>query len=365
MATRVTETAADDFRFSRAPDPAGTRDTIPYLIELTEANALDYLEQVQGVPRTGLRVSTLAGGVSNTVLLIEGAATRLVLKQSLGKLRVAQEWFSSRSRIRLEYGILERLADRMTAGSLPRVLFRDPENFLFAMTAAPPDAETWKDRLLRGDVDPAVAERVAEMLVRLIRAGRELDSLRLEFASQSVFDELRLDPYYRATAVRHPDLAPFFEELISACHNRAYTLVHGDWSPKNFLLSGSSILSIDWEVIHVGDPAFDAAFLSNHLVLKCLRRPVWSGYYRDAGLAFWRALRPGLPADARTWFESAAVRHLAGLLLARVDGKSPVEYLQATEEKERARELARSLIAKPPAEMEEVFERVAHAAPSA
>ncbi len=332
------------------------------MIELTETNALDYLEQVQGVPRAGLQVSVLPGGVSNTVLLVDGPRFRLVLKQSLGRLRVAQEWFSSRERIRLEYGILQRLEHLLPADSLPRVVFSDPENFLFAMTAAPEGAETWKDRLLRGEADPDIAVRVADMLTSLILAGRESEALRREFASQSVFDELRLDPYYRATAARHPDLAPFFDELIHMCSHRSYSLVHGDWSPKNFLVAGSSVLSIDWEVIHTGDPAFDAAFLTNHLVLKSFHRPLWRDRYLDSARAFWRALRAGLPEDAQPWFEPAAVRHLGGLLLARIDGKSPVEYLRTAEDKLTVRVFARGLISAPPAGMEEVFERTAHAA---
>jgi len=335
------------------------------LIELSEANVLEYLERAHHLPRTGLRVATLAGGVSNTVLLVEGGGVRLVLKQSLGKLRVAQDWFSSRERIRKEYGILERLENRLPSGSLPRVLFSDPENFTFAMTAAPKGAETWKDRLLRGDVDPKIATRVAELLAGLIRAGRESGELRREFASQTVFDELRLDPYYRATAVRHPDLASYFGELIDMCRVRDYSLVHGDWSPKNFLVAGSSLVSIDWEVIHAGDPSFDAAFLTNHLVLKSFHQPCWGVRYRDAGIAFWHALRAGLPEAAQSWFELSAVRHLAGLLLARIDGKSPVEYLRTADQQSAVRSFARSLIAEPPTQMEEVFERSAHATHSA
>jgi 5-methylthioribose kinase len=321
------------------------------LIELTAANALDYLQRS---PSDGWRVAELPGGVSNTVLLVEGPGERFVLKQALAKLRVAQEWFSRRDRIRLEYGILERLAPRMPAGSLPCVLFTDPDNFLFAMSAAPTDAETWKAQLLRGQADAAIAAQVGEMLGGLIRAGREEEGLRQEFADQTVFDELRLDPYYRATAARHPDLAGFFEARIEACR-KPYSLVHGDWSPKNFLVAGNSVMAIDWEVIHTGDPSFDAAFCTNHLLLKSFRRPEWREHYRCAGAAFWGALRAALPEDALPWFEASAIRHLGGLMLARVDGKSPVEYLDAAQQA-RVRSFARALIAEPLDTIEKTFD---------
>lgn len=174
------------------------------MLELSADNAAQYL----GYP---CRATLLGGGVSNTVLLIEAEAKRFVLKQSLGKLRVEQDWFSDRRRIFREASAMRQIAKFWPVGEVPEVLFEDRENFLFAMSAAPEGAEPWKDLLLRGEIHPETAAAVGHMLRQMIAST---GALRDEFADQTIFDELRLDPYYRSTARRHPDLAAWFDALI-------------------------------------------------------------------------------------------------------------------------------------------------------
>ncbi|MGH9667806.1 MAG: phosphotransferase family protein, partial [Bryobacteraceae bacterium] len=173
----------------------------------------------------------------------------------------------------------------------------------------------------------------------------------------TVFDQLRLDPYYRATARNHPDLAAFFETLISDACQRRMALTHGDWSPKNFLVDGNGVMAIDFEVIHFGDPSFDAAFLLNHLLLKSFHRPEWTEAYVRAARRFWETLSAALPPDAK-WFPAATAAHLGGLMLARIDGKSPVEYLRSDEVRDRVRRFARDLILRRAAGVEEVLRRM-------
>lgn len=317
------------------------------MFELSAENAQDYL----GYP---CQVTPLGGGVSNTVLLIDD---RLVLKQSLQKLRVQEDWFSDRSRIFRESSAMRQLAGLLPPGSVPEILFEDPGNFLFAMTAAPPGASPWKDQLLRGEIEVSTAERVAQILGAMISRTWQDEAMRGEFGDQTVFDQLRLDPYYRTTAARHPDLASQFGGLMERSDTRRVSLVHGDWSPKNFLVCGSAVMAIDFEVIHFGDPSFDAAFLLNHLLLKSFFRPQWAARFRDAALHFWRALAPLLPAQAG-WFETATVEHLGALLLARVDGKSPAEYIQVPELKAQVRKFARRLIQNPPGGVHAVFDLI-------
>jgi hypothetical protein len=57
------------------------------------------------------------------------------------------------------------------------------------------------------------------------------------------------------------------------------------------------------------------------------------------------------------WLESATLRHLAGLLLARMDAKSPVEYITDPDLKQRIRAFARELITQTPRAVSEVFDR--------
>jgi 5-methylthioribose kinase len=301
------------------------------------------------------RVVPLSGGVSNTVLLVQTGAERLIVKQSLPQLRVEAEWFCDRKRILRECAALKLLGSSLPPGSLPSVISEDADNCSFVMTAAPEGAETWKAELLRGETRPAIAAQLGETLAAVIASTRGNKSAEHQFGDISIFDQLRLDAYYRYTAARHPDLAPFFQDLIDDCAERRYSLVHGDWSPKNVLVTAQSAMAIDWECVHYGNPAFDAAFLLNHLVLKSYHLPAQANEFARLAHSFWTALRSNLP-DAE-FLEASTVRHWAGLLLARMDGKSPVEYITEPHLKDRIRLLARDLIERTPRTVGEVFDR--------
>ncbi len=341
---------------------AGTLDCYDVrLFQLQIDTAADYLRS-RGFDAAGARITELGGGVSNTVLLVESSAQSFVLKQALGKLRVQDDWFSDRDRIFREAAAMRWAARYLTAGSVPQIVFEDRDNFLFAMSAAPSDAQTWKSLLLRGEFDDHTANHIAQMLADIVSASwRDPESERL-FGDQTVFDQLRIDPYYRTTAARHPDLAPLFDRLIRESSGRRVSLVHGDWSPKNFLVSGGSVMAIDFEVTHFGDPAFDAAFLLNHLLLKSFYRPRWSCELARLVLVFWEVYRTGIPAGCE-WMEAAALAHLGCLLLARIDGKSPAEYITEAALRERIRGFARHLILTPPACIADVFEQARRCAP--
>ena len=300
-----------------------------------------------------LRVSELSGGVSSTALLVEAPAERFVIKQAIPRLRVAQEWLSDRARVFREAAALQLLAPLLPPGAVPRVLFRDDANYLFGMTAAPEGSEPWKAALLRGECNSAVAENVATTLAALIRAGYQSEESRAQFGELRFFDELRLDPYYRTLLAHHPDLAGPLGSLIDEYPRRACTLVHGDYSPKNILVCGTGAMVIDFEAIHYGDPAFDAAFLLNHLRLKAFHMPEHAASFTRLARAFWYTLSGAIPPIPD--FERNTIQHLGALLLARMDGKSPVEYIRDPRRRNQIREFARACIQSPPQRVMELF----------
>ena len=290
------------------------------------------------------------------MLLVEEGTRRLVVKQALGKLRVEQEWLADQNRIFRESAALRKLAPCLPERSLPAVVFEDRENFIFVMNAAPGASVCWKDLLLNGEIRVETGQRVGELLARMARVSWRAPVWESEFGDQTVFDQLRIDPYYRATARRHPDLAPLAMRLIGESAARRVCLVHGDWSPKNFLVDGASVMAIDFEVIHFGDPSFDSAFLLNHLALKSFYRPQWADLYAQAAAGFWASYLAGVPGEG--WIEPATLQHLGWLMLARVDGKSPAEYLREPALQDRVRRFARELILSPPKSVEEVFSKI-------
>ncbi len=170
--------------------------------ELTAVTAADYLRESALVPAGGpVEVSEYSGGVSNIVLRVDAAgAAPFVLKQCRERLRVAMEWRARLDRIWAEHAALELLTTILPEGTVPEVLFADRENYLFAMTCAPDDAVTWKTQLMAGRIDGEVAARLGTILGTIHADAPRHPALRGVLADTSLFDELRVDPYYRTSA---------------------------------------------------------------------------------------------------------------------------------------------------------------------
>jgi hypothetical protein len=233
------------------------------------------------------------------------------------------------------------------------VLWEDRANYCYAMTAAPHRNRTWKAMLLSGPskLDPYIAA-VCGRLLGCLHAGSWNDSgLARSLEDRTYFDQLRLDPYYRHAASAHPDLAPQFTALIESVWNNRHCLVHGDYSPKNLLAWRGHVWLIDHEVGHFGDPAFDLGFFLTHLVAKAVHARAACRHYLALAGQFWHTYRAELAkvavADELADLKRRTMLNLAGCLLARVDGKSPLEYLDDAERKV-VRQLGREWLASPP-----------------
>lgn len=288
----------------------------------------------------------LLGGVSSDVALIADAERRFVVKQSIPNLRVAADWPVHPSRIWREVAALRAIAPSLPQGAVPAVVYESREEYLYAMTAAPEGAESWKEQLLAGHIDMSLAGYLGAVHAAMLR----LPNPRPEFDDITFFEELRIDPYYRHTGERYPELREAFARGAEACRSHRWALVHGDFSPKNVMAGSGVAMVLDWECVHWGDPAFDTGFILNHLLLKSFHRP------QDRPLLA-RAAGAYLEAVSAVPFADTMV-HLPLLLLCRVDGKSPVEYISRDEVREAIRRYARSLLAEPAGTVDELFERL-------
>ena len=327
---------------------------------LSETSAVDYLLDHGLITAQQARSASareLGGGVSNIVVRVDivDPSDSVVIKQSLPRLRVQQEWLADQARIHHEASALRYLEDILPPRTLPAVVQEDPEHFLFVMTAAPEPTRTWKDDLLSGHVDTQVAAHVGHLLGTMHQhsavVGGPIPPGLHEFADQRCFVQLRVDPYHRATAIEHTDLAGTIEDEARAMLGRRLCLVHGDYSPKNVMVSrandGPTAFLLDFEVVHLGNPIFDLAFMLNHLALKAIHRPDLASQYNAAGNAFWSAYcsnAPTFTADPRK-LQFETIRQMGVLLLARIDGKSPAEYITTDAQKSLARRLARTILA--------------------
>lgn len=309
---------------------------------LTMESAVDYLRQ-RGVlpPDRPCTAWPLAGGVSNDVLAITGPGVDLVVKQALPKLRVQQEWRATPRRILAEAAAL-RLAARIRPDEVPTVADVDEQALTMTISRADSRLRNWKSDLLGGRADPRTAVQLGQALAAWHSATAGDEQLRSRF-DDTAFVQLRTDPFHRAIASRHPDLAGRIAALVTTMLTTKLCLVHGDFSPKNVLADGPRVCVLDWEVAHFGDPVFDLAFLHTHLLLKAVHRPQSALGYREVATAFRQTYRSAV--DTRLLRPDDYLGgHIACLLLARVDGKSPAEYLTELE-RDRVRALARNALA--------------------
>jgi aminoglycoside phosphotransferase (APT) family kinase protein len=271
--------------------------------------------------------TALSGGVSSDIWRVELARGPVCVKRALPRLRVAQLWEAPIERNRYERLWMEA-AGLAAPGSAPQILASDDAAGLFAMECV--DAPLWKDELRQGRADPGFAAQVGGTLARIHAATAGREDLARRFATDDIFYAIRLEPYLVATGKKHPDLEPEFRRLVEETSRRHLALVHGDVSPKNILVGGEGPahfpVFLDAECAWYGDPAFDLAFCLNHLLLKC----AWVPRARPAFLECFQALaRSYLKEFSSGNLEERAASLLPALLLARVDGKSPVEYLDA------------------------------------
>jgi 5-methylthioribose kinase len=280
---------------------------------------------------------TLAGGVSNKTVLVEVAdGSSMVLKQALAKLRVAVAWESDPRRIEREaLGMrwLSELLGAMPGGPITPLLFVDPDEHLLAMAAVPPPHANFKTVLMSGRVDSVHIEQFASLLAQIhSKSAERADELRPIFGDRTFFESLRLEPYYAYAAANVPEAAEFLKDLIVITRATSQTLVHGDFSPKNVLIHDGRLILLDHEVIHFGDPAFDVGFALAHLLSKAHHfKSQWHTFAEAADL-FWRTYQDALaPADWRQNLCDRVVDHALGCLLARVAGRSPLEYLSGDE----------------------------------
>lgn len=265
----------------------------------------------------------LSGGVSSDIRIRQTDDGPIVVKRALAKLKVSADWRASPERSNIEVRALRAAAVLIGKSHVPAVLWEDRPRHMFAMTLADPALKNWKQELLAGIVDMETAAAVGDTLGLLHLRSSGNTEIEHEFRDLSCFDELRLDPFFHRVAQKFPQFEVSIEAVVNTMSQRRSVLVHGDFSPKNLLVRGNRVVVLDFEVAHWGDPAFDLAFCSAHLLLKGWRRAAHEGTYIRALGTF---LKSYAARFGREPIDNHLIRMTACLLLARTDGDSPIDY---------------------------------------
>jgi tRNA A-37 threonylcarbamoyl transferase component Bud32 len=267
---------------------------------------------------------------------------------------VSADWYAPVERNLYEARWLQ-VAHQTSAACAPKLLGQHPELGVLVMQYLDPDHyRVWKQELRAGNADPQTAHAMGQVLSKIHSHAAKNSHLASEFPTDKIFFEIRLAPYLLATAERHPQLAHALEALVLQTQNNAKTLVHGDVSPKNILLGPQGPLLLDAECATWSDPAFDLAFCLNHLLLKCLWTPASSSDFLNCFEVLTTSYLTSVDWELPSDLEARAARLLPGLLLARVDGKSPVEYVTQEHQREHVRRVASAFLIKPANHLQEI-----------
>lgn len=288
----------------------------------------------------------------------------VVVKAPLATLRTPALWQADVSRGFAESAALAWYGVQ-TPDAVPRMVWRHPIEPVLVLEAAPDTWREWRQEMLDASADSSEvsADRLAQIGTHL---GSSLATWHTVSQDTTVLPDvlitsdrlrtLRTDPFHRATANAVPEIFGELNALAKELESARTCLVHGDFSPKNVLVSASDApfgaWMLDAEVAHVGDPALDVAYLSTHLICKGVARPAIAPALDGARRAFESAYRStsNLVSNDR-WS-----RHTGAILAARMRGVSRVSYLWP-EQQEVVLAFAIGLV-RGEVDVDEVWERI-------
>jgi aminoglycoside phosphotransferase (APT) family kinase protein len=301
---------------------------------------------------------SLGGGVSNRIVEIVCQDRSFVLKQAQPKLDVKEEWFAPIDRVLIEADCMEALRGLLPPGVVPEVYFVDRERFTYGMESAPAGSILWKKELMEGRIDPSVAGYVGEILAAMHSKTQGNEELRLQFWDNRILHALRIDPCFTFLAGVHPAIGDEIREQAAELDATKLCLVHGDYTPKNMLRADRRLILLDYEIAHWGHPAIDSGFLVAHLLLKAIQFPGRRQQYVSAARAFWVAYVDACTVAPKDDLERSTAKIVPYLVLARIDSKSPVEYITAEQKKELARRFSYDFIRAPSPVLDALFDHL-------
>ena len=319
---------------------------------------LDAFARDAGLVRPGETAlwTPLAGGVSSDIWRLDAGERTVCVKRALARLKTAAEWTAPVGRNLYEWRWFQTVGARFP-GRVPKMIALDEARGCFAMEfLAAADHPLWKAQLLAGQADPAFAAQVGDALGAIHAATAGDAAMAAGFATDAAFHDLRIDAYLLAAARNRPEVAGELTEIARRTGATHLALVHGDVSPKNILAGPGGPVFLDAETAWYGDPAFDLAFCLNHLMLKQLVAPSACAALRESFAALAAAYLAHVDWEPREALEARAASLLPGLFLARVDGKSPVEYLTDAADKALVRAVAIRLLRVPVSTLAQVRE---------
>ena len=266
-------------------------------------------------------------GASSTIIMIIRETEKLVLKQALRRLKVKKEITAPLDRNLREQDCIDLMNSFLEPGIIPEIRFRDRDNCLFVMTSAPDEAIQWKKMLLEGQVDLSIGVKIGQILAKIHNHTANNKKIYEQFKDNSIYILGRIDPCYREIQKAIPELREAMRKIIDGTVTRQEALCTEDFNPKNTLVKDRKFMLVDHEGAHYGDPSFDVGQFIAHIFLKSIHNWEIKDAYFDLVQSFWNGYCDEISVWSSKAFEPMVVKHTMAMMLGRVVGKLPVEYL--------------------------------------
>ena len=289
----------------------------------------------------------LTGGVASDIAKVSVEDKDFCIKFALAKLRVKADWFAPVERNLAEYKWLKTMSEIAPDSSITLYGHSPKANGFVMSFLDGDDCFLLKKALFDGLGQASQAEAIGRLLGHIHHHSSLPDFDPIGFDNRDNFYALRIEPYLVYTATKHPSIEAQIKQMVETLYHAQTALVHGDVSPKNIIFKGGQPIILDAECATMGDPCFDVGFCLNHFILKALYVTSCTSPYLGLCLSFWQSYRAAISWEKADDFEARLCQLLPLLILARVDGKSPVEYFDERQQDE-VRNLALALIAEQP-----------------
>lgn len=304
-------------------------------------------------PGQTFSVEPLTGGVSSDIIRVSLPAKQLCVKFARRKLKVAADWFAPLHRNAAEYAWLQAAATVAPQSAIKLYGHSATMNGFAMEYITGDDTYLWKSALLSQAQDNAESSAVGSLLGAIHAASAQPAFDSTAFQNRQDFYALRIEPYLIYTAARHTDISNEIKLMADHLQSHSTVLIHGDVSPKNILLRSNGPVLLDAECATMGDACFDLAFCLNHLLLKSIHLPAIRQQLLNNVTDFWQSYEPHIHWEPPAALQARTCRLIPMLMLARVDGKSPVEYLNE-QEQSLVRHIAMALINTPATHLSEL-----------
>ena len=303
--------------------------------------------------------TALTGGVASDIAKVSVNDKVYCVKFALAKLRVKADWFAPVERNLAEYRWLQTVSAIAPSSSVKLYGHSQIANGFVMSFLDGDDCFVMKQALFDGHGTASQAAAIGALLGRIHQHSTLPDFDSAGFDNHDNFYALRIEPYLVYTATKHPAIAAHLHQMADELYQSQTALIHGDVSPKNILFQGPQPFILDAECATMGDPSFDVGFCLNHFILKALYVPSCLASYLGLCQSFWDAYQKAISWEEIADFEARLCRLLPLLMVARIDGKSPVEYLE-TRQQDMIRSLALQLVSEEPRSLSDLISYITH-----